>query len=198
MQTNEELADLARRACRGDKEAQYALEDAAEALLEAGKVAEAAAAFKEATAAFRIAAAYHEAHWRDAAQSANRLATKVELLRSWIAGRGTLEPLPRSDLPWLDPAEYARVLVRAQDPALGNIAALAEESLESRGIVFSSPGNSLQRWLGTLLQEMSAPAPTPRFAELLQDVQVRVALDLLADWAAHHEGVNSPDKGDPT
>jgi hypothetical protein len=193
MPLNEELAELARQACRGDKEAQFALEDAAEALLAAGKVAEAAAAFNEATAAFRIAAAYHEAHWRDAAQSSDWLATKVELLRRWIATRGTLEPLPRSGLPQFDSAGYARSFARTEDPALGAIAALAEESLESRGVVFSSPGNSLQRWLGTLLHDMAALASPPRFtAELLQDVQVRVALDLLADWAAQHVKTEFP------
>ena len=183
-----DLEELIKEAKRGQRDAQKALFELAEEHFTRNDFEKAANLFKESARAYRIDAFSNrtiaEENQAKSEQAVSDLGLCKQLYKQWFE-RYQDKLAPTFEVTGEIPSEYIlKVVVEELLPneAFAPHFLYLVEELTARGYVFYSPGGTIQRRVMGLLDFLlNKKTENDRYTDLVKDVEIRVALDPLAE-----------------
>lgn len=174
--------ELIRISTKGDKQALEDLFALGETLLESGSLEEAVKAFQDAAISYRISASRNIGLAQSAASEAQQLKEEIQLFQRWVkTNPNTLSRLPRAVTGITENFILEELRDRIwPDERYSQLIPYLESALERNGMEFYSPGGSSLRRITSLLGDYFGLCTSP-MAKILDNLDVRIGMDLLAD-----------------
>ena len=175
--------EISRLATKGDKNALRDLFKIAESYESEKSFQKATVSFRDSAIAYRISAFRNLARAEEAEQNAARLSENCEIYKKWIESNPNgLRKLPYR-IPGITTQHIKEVVVDqlVKEESFASIFMCLYYSLSALDMEFFSPGGTLQRRAYWLVGEVFGFEGREDAAKFINDLSVRVSLDLLAD-----------------
>lgn len=175
------IADLMHAATKGDRQAIEGLMDLGESYLKEGDPTNAAQAFKEAAISYRIDAFRRNTNY-ETEREQNRWALEVieRIFISWFKANSHSIPSKRPEILDIPDARLIEMLRSSEHQEISVVLVFLEQTLQSMGVHFYSPGGSSVRRIHQLLRAFGGNEDDWA-KQFLSDVRVRLAIDQLTD-----------------
>jgi hypothetical protein len=180
---NEHYEEISRLATKGDANALRDLFKIAEGHESEECFQKATISFRDAAIAYRISAFRNLARAEEAEQQVAQLSVNCDVYKKWIESNPNgMRKLPYQ-IPGITTQHIKKVVVDqlVKDESFAPIFKFLYYSLSALEMEFFSPGGTLQRRAYWLVGEVFGFEGREDAAKFLNDISVRVCLDLLAD-----------------
>ena len=192
---SENYEEISRLATKGDNDAIRELFKLAELRESEGNFKDASILFRESAIAYRISASRNLARIDDVHQEIIRLMVASDIYKKWIESNPNgMRKLPYQ-IPGITTQHIKKVVVDqlVKDESFAPIFKFLYYSLSALEMEFFSPGGTLQRRAYWLVGEVFGFEGREDASKFLNDISVRVCLDLLADEVVRRYQIHQED-----